>query len=86
MAECEGIKVQCKGECPCEKSVCICPRILDPVCGTDGKDNLIRIESFNLYVQVMSTTTHVWQNVKELKSSARENVLVRNLYVDVLGS
>ena len=78
LAKCKGIKVQCKGECPCEKPVCVCPRIIDPVCGTDGKDNLIRIESFHLYVQGMSMTTNVWQNVKELKFSVRENVLARN--------
>ena len=85
-AKCKGIKVQCKGKCPCEKPVCVCPRIIDPVCGTDGKDNLIRIESFHLYVQAMSIPTNVRQNAKESKFSARENVLVRNLYVDVLRS
>ena len=98
-AKCDGgVKVQCKGKCPCENTVCTCSkiyqpvkklyvyayRIIDKVCGTDGKDNLIRIESFHLYVQVMSMTTNVWQNVKELKFSARENVLVRN-HVKLLG-
>ena len=61
-------------------------RIIDKVCGTDGKDNLIRIESFHLYVQAMSIPTNVRQNAKESKFSARENVLVKNLYVYVLGS
>ena len=63
---------------------CACPRIIDPVCGTDGKDNLIRIESFHLYVQAMSIPTNVRQNAKESKFSARENVLVRN-HVKLLG-
>ena len=95
-AKCDGgVKVQCKGKCPCENTVCTCSkiyqpvkklyvyayRIIDKVCGTDGKDNLIRIESFHLYVQVMSMTTNVWQNVKELKFSARENI---SLSVDLM--
>merc|ERR1719431_2302653 len=31
-AECDGIKVKCKGKCPCKK-LCACPKIIRPVCG-----------------------------------------------------
>ena len=39
-AECNGIEPQCQGKCPCKKKVCRRPKITDPVCGTDGENNL----------------------------------------------
>ena len=34
-AQCARIEVQCDGECPCTD--CVCPLLLDPVCGTNNQ-------------------------------------------------
>ena len=34
LAECEDVKVECDGDCPCRS--CLCPEIYQPVCGEDG--------------------------------------------------
>merc|ERR1712212_958886 len=36
-ARCEGVEIDCEGECPCSKTnECICPFLHSPVCGSDG--------------------------------------------------
>eukprot|EP00092_Neocalanus_flemingeri_P018068 GFUD01019554.1.p1 GENE.GFUD01019554.1~~GFUD01019554.1.p1 ORF type:complete len:342 (+),score=22.25 GFUD01019554.1:170-1195(+) len=34
-AGCNGVQVDCDGECPCNTNGCVCPKVWDPVCGVD---------------------------------------------------
>ncbi len=36
-ANCEKVRVKCKGKCPCRPEACICPKNYAPVCGVNGK-------------------------------------------------